>query len=319
MRERCGRTACAPHSTSSKSGENRGRSRRSTLTESGPSPHPVPPRISSCPDLFRAFPALPPAGHMVAGMSGSSPGAPGRGRTEAGPSSHSTSAESGANGDRSRRLALTVSGGKRPVCCSQPRREAATKPDWGTGARRIRLRRTPAETGAVRNARPPFGVAPAGAQRRAGASRNRSDAAWRSRIVAGAPSGTTKEVYRFLPIAAGMSPKLNPRPQSRMKCGMKQASSVVMAPPDMHPVISPRSYKSTSSRHPGTDRSVCLSLPISTTRSAGLPSEYNSRSNEGWLPKPGEQAGPFVERWLQRPGASRAARGRAVLQDRPCS
>jgi len=39
---------------------------------------------------------------------------------------------------------------------------------------------------------------------RAGASRNKSNAAWRSRIDADAPSGTTEEIYRFLPTAVGM-------------------------------------------------------------------------------------------------------------------
>ena len=41
---------------------------------------------------------------------------------------------------------------------------------------------------------------------RAGASRNRSNAAWRSRIDADAPSGTTEEVCRSLPTAAGVTP-----------------------------------------------------------------------------------------------------------------
>ena len=112
MRERCGRAAAGPHWTSTESGENRGRSRHSTSADSGPSPYPVPPHISSCPDSFRAAPC--PASGLP------------HGRMDA-------RTESGHNGGGAR--ARRAGGGPEPVL------------------RRIRLRRNPVQTAAVRGAR----------------------------------------------------------------------------------------------------------------------------------------------------------------------
>ena len=108
---------------------------------------------------------------------------------------------------------------------------------------------------------------------RAGASRNRSNAAWRSRINADAPFGTIEEVYRFLPAAVGISRRsgiqsrpAGRRPESRLsrqacsrcrsgrgrdrRCGGRRARSRIWRAPagSRHPAGTGKSRRRRRSR-----------------------------------------------------------------------